>query len=91
MVESLKIKVPEYEKSKVHQDSDIIEIGRKNTGPFLIEEPAISVNMQSPVCAKIGDFEPEEEDAVPAVKTSYKKQKKTYINGRKVTKILKPV
>lgn len=47
--------------------------------------------MQSPVCAKIGDFEPEEEDVVPAVKTSYKKQKKTYINGRKVTKILKPV
>lgn len=41
MVESLKINVPEYEKSKVHQDSDIIEIGRKKTGPFLIEEPAI--------------------------------------------------
>ena len=47
--------------------------------------------MQSPVCAKIGDFEPEEEDFVPVVKSSYKKLKKTYINGRKVTKILKPI
>ena len=41
MVESLKIKVPEFEKPKVQSDSDIIEIGRKKTAPFLIEEPAI--------------------------------------------------
>ena len=41
MVDSLKMKVPEIEKSKVQPDSDIIEIGRKKTAPILIEEPAI--------------------------------------------------
>ena len=41
MVEGLKKKVPDYEKAKLQQDSDIIEISRKKTSPVMVEEPAI--------------------------------------------------